>query len=353
MGRTGQRGSNTHIPPGVLRRMEDNEYCYGVNSRAGIGYPTYEQSCAGLAIAGPTLVPGMLVNVFDDLQEHVAEGTVSTLKIGDMLSGARLLPSEVGILVTVVYEPSTLVIEAFMETLGDCLHCTIRWPRHLVRETTRDAQDNVADSAASPMFHSFEVTPIFYSSEETTSTSIPQKHPSSSTRRVSQPDEDSCSAVGSSNNSAMPNFQPTQPQHLYRMSQCNPVERGARKTQREPGNNKVTLESVHEAVKRSKCARRCLFKISECAILSYRYYAWQSSSSSERRDWIMDRLSEARVRPTSVRSPFAMKIDGVSICNKCYADAVGYSISKLGALKRSLILHKDVYMTRRSLYVGQ
>lgn len=358
MGRTGRQGSNTRIAPGQVRRMDDNKYRRRVKSRAGIDDPASEQNRGGLAIPVTTnLAPGILIDVFDHLQDHVAEGVVSPLKTGD--GGGRLLPSEVGILVTVVYKPSTpVIVDSFM-TLGECLHCPIRWPRHLVRESTREAQDNVADS---PMFDP-EAAPsnILDSSEEeyTTSTTIPEKHPPSPTRKLALPAEGSCSDVDS-NDGPVENFEcdhhdglpPAQPsEQPYWMSPSNSAEQyGARKTPRGPrSGNKVTLESVQEAVRRSNCPRKCLSKISERVIWYYRYNAWKFSSYSQRRDWIWDRLSESRVRSQLPRAQFSMKMDGISVCHNCFALAVGYSASKIGALKRSLIKHEDLYLTRRSL----
>ena len=57
----------------------------------------------------------------------------------------------------------------------------------------------------------------------------------------------------------------------------------------------MTLESVQGAVRRSKCARKCLSKLPELMILTHRYEAWKSKSYVERRQWILQILEEAKV----------------------------------------------------------
>ena len=71
---------------------------------------------------------------------------MSELEVGDLLEGNRIHPTEIGVLITTVYKPTTHVNEIFKDTLGECLQCTIRWQRRLLRGTQRYATNNVADA---------------------------------------------------------------------------------------------------------------------------------------------------------------------------------------------------------------
>ena len=103
----------------------------------------------------------------------------------------------------------------------------------------------------------------------------------------------------------------------------------------------MTLESVAGAVRRSKCARKCLSKLPELMILTHRYEAWKSKSYAERRQWILQILREAKVDPGEGggRLTFAMKVNRHSVCNRCYADATGYSQRQFTNLKQSIQTH--------------
>ena len=68
-------------------------------------------------------------------------------------------------------------------------------------------------------------------------------------------------------------------------------------------------------------------KVFEMDILNYRYRTWKPNKFEERRKWILSMLHEAKVESTKPggRPSFATKLVGHSVCNNCYADAIGYS----------------------------
>ena len=134
---------------------------------------------------------------------------------------------------------------------------------------------------------------------------------------------------------------PEVPRRPYEMLQRVATKRRGNREIGEHRNRKVTLESVQGAVRRSKCARKCLSKLPELMILTHRYEAWKSKSYADRRQWILQILREAKVDPGEGggRLTFAMKVNGHSVCNRCYADATGYSQRQFMNLKQSIRTH--------------
>ena len=127
-----------------------------------------------------------------------------------------------------------------------------------------------------------------------------------------------------SNDSPIPSFEcpmtdgllgPEVPRRPYQMLQRVAAERRRNREMGEHRNRKVRLESVQEAVHRSKCARKCLSKLSELMILTHLYDVWKSKSYAERRHSILRILRKAKVEPgeRGDRLTFAMKVNGHSV----------------------------------------
>ena len=84
--------------------------------------------------------------MFDNARENVAESVVSAVGIGEWLEGERIQPTDIVILITNVFKPATVVQEVVKDTMGECLHSTIRWPRRHIRGTGRFAIANVEEA---------------------------------------------------------------------------------------------------------------------------------------------------------------------------------------------------------------
>ena len=247
------------------------------------------------------------------------------------MEGNKIHPTEIGVLITDVYKPTTHMNEIFKDTLGECLQCTIRWQRRLLRGTQGYATNNVADA-----------TQIFEFSEDEVGNGTPTTTKTHRTIALE-------SVVGS-NSSPIPDFNcPIQdglstplPRRSYSMSERRPIGQCPRRLTREDRNNKVTLRSVELLLSRNKCSRKCLSKVSEMDILNYWYRAWKPNKFEERRKWILSMLHEAKVESTKPRGrpSFATKLVGHIVCNNCYADAIGYSQRQFKYLKRSNLTHE-------------
>ena len=88
---------------------------------------------------------------------------------------------------------------------------------------------------------------------------------------------------------------PEVPRRSYQMLQRVATKRCGNHSMGEHRGRKVIMESVHRAIRRSKCARKYLSKFPELMILTHRYEAWKSKSYAERRQWILRILKEAKV----------------------------------------------------------
>jgi hypothetical protein len=96
---------------------------------------------------------------------------------------------------------------------------------------------------------------------------------------------------------------------------------------------RVTLGSVVEAKRRGGCVRNCLRDVDERYILDQRYMAW-GQKYELRAMWIMQMLNAFYQRIEGQRTDkFRTKLDGVEVCNACYAVAVGYSQRRFKQLK--------------------
>jgi hypothetical protein len=98
---------------------------------------------------------------------------------------------------------------------------------------------------------------------------------------------------------------------------------------------KVTLASVRSAKQRGGCKRNCLRDIDEKYILEQRYMAW-AQKYEVRATWILQMLNDFYTITEGQRqNRYDTKLDGVPVCNGCYAAALGYSQRRFKELKQS------------------
>ena len=96
---------------------------------------------------------------------------------------------------------------------------------------------------------------------------------------------------------------------------------------------KVSLARVERDLKSNSCSRGCLKKLNEGAILVKRFKAWGSNEYEERASWILENLRE---NYNEVNDKFETKLCGQSLCNGCYALALGYSKRRIEELKSDI-----------------
>jgi hypothetical protein len=89
--------------------------------------------------------------------------------------------------------------------------------------------------------------------------------------------------------------------------------------------DQVKLDSVLEAKARGGYLRNCLREVDERYILDQRYMAW-AQKYEVRATWIIQMLNAFYQRTEGMRrDKYNTKLDGVEVCNACYAMALGYS----------------------------
>jgi hypothetical protein len=96
---------------------------------------------------------------------------------------------------------------------------------------------------------------------------------------------------------------------------------------------KLKLESVVVAKTKGGSKHNCLRDVDEKYILDQRYMAW-GQKYEQRTMWISQMLNAFYLRTKGRRrDKFKTKLDGVEVCNACYAIALGYSQRRFKQLK--------------------
>jgi hypothetical protein len=102
---------------------------------------------------------------------------------------------------------------------------------------------------------------------------------------------------------------------------------------REPLREKMKLNSVVAAKTKGGCKRNCLKDVDERYILDQRYMAW-GQKYEQHAMWILQMLNAFYLcTEGKKRNKFNTKLDGVEVCNACYAAALGYSQRRFKQLK--------------------
>ena len=125
---------------------------------------------------------------------------------------------------------------------------------------------------------------------------------------------------------------PNVPKRKY----CSTKRVAKEKGERQIGSSraqKVSLANVERDLKSSLCSRRCLKKLNAGAILMKRFKAWGSEEYEERATWILENLTEYY---NEGNDKFETKLCGQSVCNGCYALALGYSKRRIEELKSDI-----------------
>jgi hypothetical protein len=88
---------------------------------------------------------------------------------------------------------------------------------------------------------------------------------------------------------------------------------------------KVKLDSMVAAKTKGGCKHNCLRDVDEKYVLDQRYMVW-GQKYEQQATWILQMLNAFHLRMEGRRrDKFNMKLDGVEVCNACYATVLGYS----------------------------
>jgi hypothetical protein len=249
------------------------------------------------------------------------------IKCGMELNAVKLCPFEVAVQVVQVLDESVWTGEIVGERLGQCVGFVIRWRRANVRSVS-GGTSSVAESGArqnfsfpSPGRSDFEFEDEDTGNEESSDPSH-REGGTSAARSMSPMMEASQCTAGTV---PVPDGLPIGGQsRRYSMHNCytraTPVRGMGVHIQ-----DRVKLNSVLEAKVRGGCLRNCLREVGERYILDQRYMAW-AQKYEIRATWIMQMLNAFYQRTKGMRrDKYNTKLDGIEVCNACYAMALGYS----------------------------
>ena len=118
----------------------------------------------------------------------------------------------------------------------------------------------------------------------------------------------------------------------YKMSQLVQKQKGARRVGSSQAE-KVSLAQVETQLQSSICSKGCLKKLDVGAVLMKRFRVWGSPDYEERASWILETLTDCYNKDSD---KFETRLCGVSICNGCYAVALGYSKCRIEELKSDI-----------------
>ena len=94
------------------------------------GFPSYERHRTVDNVATPLVViVGATIVLQNEQMDDEGEGIVGPIRTGELLSRFRLHPNDVVIQVTAIFSSITPVWEPLKDTLGECMGCTLQWPR--------------------------------------------------------------------------------------------------------------------------------------------------------------------------------------------------------------------------------
>lgn len=268
----------------------------------------------------------------------VGKGVIDeNIKCGMELHAVKLCPSEVAVKVVHVVDGTAWTGELVGEQLQQCLGLVIRWERAHIRA----AEPVIATSVESGEGQNFSfqtvVAPQYEFHEEDISLNPSDDSPntplqSSSRDGVSPATQESQCSLD--NMTCIEGLPVERPRRKYSMQNRRRHEQPLR-DRREARSQKVTLNSVAAAKGKGGCKKNCLKEVSEKYILDQRYMAW-GQKFNERATWMLQMLNAFYSRTQGVRKDkYNTKLDGVAVCNACYATALGYSQRRFKQLKMS------------------
>ena len=261
----------------------------------------------------------------------------NSLKCGMELNAVKLCPFEVAIRVVHVYDGSVWTGELVGERLSQCVGLTIRWEKARVR-TLEGTSTSIGQSSEGQNFSFPAVVASQFEFEDEVmpsnhSNSVPNTLEDSGTIGNMSPltEGSRCSTGEIPRVDGLPMETQTRRYHMQnrRRRAQTPRERG------EPLGQKVTLDSVLAAKRQGGCKQNCLRDVDEKYILDQRYMAW-GQKYEQRATWMLQMLNAFYSRTEGIRrDKFKTKLDGLDVCNACYAKALGYSQRRFKQLKVS------------------
>ena len=128
----------------------------------------------------------------------------------------------------------------------------------------------------------------------------------------------------------------------YTMTECVRKEKRPRRMGYSRAK-KVSLANVQHALQSSICSKGCMKKLDAEAVLMKKFRVWGLHEYEVRASWILENLTDCY---NNDKDKFETRLCSVSICNGCYAVALGYSKRRIEELKfdiRSIGITSEVF----------
>ena len=267
-----------------------------------------------------------------------AQGIVDvTIRNGEQIGGLTLFPHQCAVCIEHVFQSNKVPTDETGRPLSECIGQYIWWAKRQVQHVSEDVQSReVSDNGKSHFdFNDDDVIDNDFFCKEV------KKNDSGKIRESTIWTRDGSMRK----TSIMDGLPAPPPKREYMMTNRVPRIIRGRKIGASR-DTKCELHSVRATKQLSqKCSKKCLVNITKKKILFLRFDAWSSNVYNERASWIIEHIANAYVVIDSKneKDKFDFKLDGQSICNGCYALALGYSKRRLEELKWSIRSSTEQY----------
>ena len=272
------------------------------------------------------------VKLKDSTGMVVGRGIVeSGLQTGDDVGGLILFPHQVAVRVMEVYACGVNERNKDGQILRQCIGQILRWSRNCIEAITMLSQGSRSETARVDVFDFNEdilskETIISRNMQECEDEDELESMDHYGTEGHMGNEHTTCSISG------VDGLPSTLQKKKYKMCQRVWKQKGARRVGSSRAE-KVSLAQVETQLQSSICSKGCLKKLDAGAVLMKRFRAWGSHDYEERASWILETLTDCYNKDSD---KFETRLCGVSICNGCYAMALGYSKRRIEELKSDI-----------------
>ena len=262
----------------------------------------------------------------------VGRGTLlSEVQTGDDVGGLILFPHQVAVRIEEVYASGQLKENEDGQVLKECIGQTVRWSRSAV-QGLKNVALNAARCTPMPDHFNFNEDMFCMNGNKLEKRNESQNEHVGGEESSLEISAEGLHACATFSVSGVDGLAPNVQKRKYSKTKRVTKEKGERKIG-SPRAQKVSLASVERDLKCNLCSRGCLKKLNAGAILMKRFKAWGSDEYEERASWILENLTE---NYNEENDKFETKLCSQSVCNGCYAVALGYSKRRIEELKSDI-----------------
>ena len=265
----------------------------------------------------------------------------SKLQTRDDVDGLILFPHQVAVRVMEVYASGVQKTNEDGQILRECIGQILRWSRTFIEEMHMESQERTTASTTTGAFD-FNEDILLGDTIRATNMEVCEEEDEMENMEHLVSEGNMGTERIRSRISGVDGLPLPLKKRKYRMAQRVIKEKDVRRIG-SSGAEKIFLAKVEEQLQSSICSKGCLQKLDAGAVLMKWFKAWGSHEYEERASWILENLTDCYNKGSD---KFETRICGVSICNGCYAVALGYSKRRIEELKsdiRSMGITSEVF----------